>query len=200
MSACTRCGSEIAAGARFCSACGQPVDSEPAPDERKLATAVFVDLAGTQRRSLTHTANGGTSTTNGLDFYGRLRWGKVTPWFSYSFVDLEARGDVVNSGLRGISKHNGRFGLTWAVTPRLFVTPSLVIRSTPGNVVPGNLEGELQTPYEVNLYVLWQASENVEVFANVRNLTDNHYALGGTVGQAIPQESISGVFGFRIRF
>ena len=174
--------------------------SEQRAPQNIILDPVFVDLAGTQRRSLTHTANGGTSTTNGLDFYGRLRWGMVTPWFSYSFVDLEARGDVVNSGLRGISKHNGRFGLTWAVTPRLFVTPSLVIRSTPGNVVPGNLEGELQTPYEVNLYVLWQASENVEVFANVRNLTDNHYALGGTVGQAIPQESISGVFGFRIRF
>jgi class 3 adenylate cyclase len=43
--ACTRCGSRIPTGARFCSACGQPVASEPAPEERKVATAVFVDLA-----------------------------------------------------------------------------------------------------------------------------------------------------------
>ena len=42
---CTRCASRVATGARFCSACGQPVSSERAPDERKLATAVFVDLA-----------------------------------------------------------------------------------------------------------------------------------------------------------
>jgi class 3 adenylate cyclase len=42
---CTRCGSRIAAGARFCSVCGQPVENEAAPEERKLATAVFVDLA-----------------------------------------------------------------------------------------------------------------------------------------------------------
>jgi class 3 adenylate cyclase/tetratricopeptide (TPR) repeat protein len=35
----------IPTGARFCPACGQPVAAEPAPEERKLATAVFVDLA-----------------------------------------------------------------------------------------------------------------------------------------------------------
>jgi len=86
------------------------------------------------------------------------------------------------------------------VTPKLYITPSLVIRSTPENVDPGHLAAELQTPYEVNLNVLWQAAEHVEFFATVRNLTDNHYALGGTVGQAIPQEGISGVFGFRLQF
>jgi len=40
----------------------------------------------------------------------------------------------------------------------------------------------------------------VEFYANVRNMTNNHYALGGTVGQAIPQEGISGMLGFRIKF
>ena len=161
---------------------------------------VFADLAGTQPRSLTHTANGGTSTTDGLDFYGRLRWRDVTPWFSYSYVDFEENNAGLTTGLIGISHHNGRVGLTWAVTPKLFITPSLVIRSTPENVIPGNLEGELRTPYEVNLSVLWQAAEHVDFFANIRNLTDNHYALAGTVGQAIPQEGFSGVLGFRIKF
>lgn len=42
---CTRCASRIAPGARFCPACGQPVEIEPALEERKLVTAVFVDLA-----------------------------------------------------------------------------------------------------------------------------------------------------------
>ena len=41
---CTRCGSHVPAGARFCATCGQPLQAEPAPEERKLATAVFVDL------------------------------------------------------------------------------------------------------------------------------------------------------------
>ena len=165
-----------------------------------IQNLVFADLAGTQPRSLTHTANGGDSTTNGLDFYGRLRWGPVTPWFSYSYVDFEEKNAGLTTGLTGISHHNGRFGFTWAVTPRLFVTPSLVIRSTPENVIPGHLGRELETPYEVNLNVLWQAREHVEIFANVRNLTDNHYALSGTVGQAIPQETFSGVAGIRFSF
>jgi outer membrane receptor protein involved in Fe transport len=157
-------------------------------------------VAGTSRRSLVETANGGTSYTNGLDFYGRLRWGDVTPWFSYSFVNFAENDHGTVTGLQGISRHNGRFGFTWAVTPKLFITPSLVIRSTPENVDPGQLGHELQTPYEVNLNVLWQAAEHVDVFATVQNLTDHHYALGGTVGQAIPQEGISGVFGFKIQF
>jgi outer membrane receptor protein involved in Fe transport len=165
-----------------------------------IQNLVFADPAGTSPRSLTHTANGGNSTTNGLDLYGRLRWGPVTPWFSYSYVDFEEKNAGLTTGLQGISHHNGRFGFTWAVMPKLFITPSLVIRSTPENVDPGHLGSELQTPYEVNLYALWQAAEHVDLFANVRNLTDNHYALAGTVGQAIPQEGISGVLGFRIQF
>ena len=104
------------------------------------------------------------------------------------------------TGLNGISRHNGRVGLTWAVTPKLFITPSLIIRSTPENVVPGNLGNELRTPYKVNLNVLWKAAEHMEFYANVRNLTNNHYALAGTVGQAIPQEGISGMLGFRIKW
>ena len=165
-----------------------------------IQTLVFADLEGTQPRSLTHTANGGTSITNGLDFYGRLRWGDVTPWFSYSYVDFQETNAGLTTGLQGISRHNGRFGFTWAVTPKLFITPSLVIRSTPENVIPGHLESELQTPYEVNLSVLWQAAEHVDFYGSVRNLTDHHYALAGTVGQALPQEGISGILGFRIRF
>ena len=165
-----------------------------------IQDTVYADVAGTSPRSLTHTANGGNSTTNGLDFYGRLRWGDVTPWFSYSYVDFVEKSAGLTTGLEGISHHNGRFGFTWAVTPKLYITPSLVIRSTPENVDPGHLAAELQTPYEVNLNVLWQAAEHVEFFATIRNLTDNHYALGGTVGQAIPQEGISGVFGFRLQF
>lgn len=174
--------------------------SEHRAPQNIIQNLVFVDLAGTQLRSLTHTANSGTSTTNGLDFYGRLRWRDVTPWFSYSYVDFEEKNAGATTGLNGISHHNGRVGFTWAITPRLFITPSLVIRSTPENVNAGHLSHELQTPYEINLYALWQAAEHLDFFASVRNLTDNHYALSGTVGQAIPQEGISGMLGFRMSF
>ena len=42
---CTRCGADAADGARFCAACGAPLDGI-GPGERKLATLVFADLVG----------------------------------------------------------------------------------------------------------------------------------------------------------
>jgi class 3 adenylate cyclase/tetratricopeptide (TPR) repeat protein len=41
---CPSCGSEVAAGARFCQACGHPVQARG--DERRIATVLFADLAG----------------------------------------------------------------------------------------------------------------------------------------------------------
>ena len=47
MDSCTECGAEVPADARFCPACGTPVDRRPAPaEERKLATVLFADLVG----------------------------------------------------------------------------------------------------------------------------------------------------------
>jgi class 3 adenylate cyclase/tetratricopeptide (TPR) repeat protein len=43
---CKRCGQENPAGARFCLACGAAVDAEPAKQERKLVSVLFVDLVG----------------------------------------------------------------------------------------------------------------------------------------------------------
>jgi hypothetical protein len=47
MDICAGCGAELPAEARFCPACGSPVDqvAEPA-DERKVATVLFADLVG----------------------------------------------------------------------------------------------------------------------------------------------------------
>lgn len=43
--ACPRCAAPAAPGARFCAACGQPLDTAtPDRQERKVATAVFIDL------------------------------------------------------------------------------------------------------------------------------------------------------------
>ena len=41
---CPHCGAGIPTAARFCPSCGSPLDSEAPPEERKLATVVFVDL------------------------------------------------------------------------------------------------------------------------------------------------------------
>ncbi len=46
---CRRCGAPIPAGARFCPGCGEPVEAEAGPEERKIATVVFIDLVDSTR-------------------------------------------------------------------------------------------------------------------------------------------------------
>ncbi len=45
MAACAECGNENAAGARFCSSCGEPVVARR-PERRKVATLLFCDVVG----------------------------------------------------------------------------------------------------------------------------------------------------------
>jgi class 3 adenylate cyclase len=52
MTECGSCGVPLPAGARFCPACGAPVDhGTAAVDERKLATVLFADLVGSTARA-----------------------------------------------------------------------------------------------------------------------------------------------------
>jgi hypothetical protein len=133
----------------------------------------------------------------GADLYGQARVGDLSPWFSYSFVDYDEETNGGETGLRGISAHNGRLGATWILTPELIVTPSAVIRSKPRNVAPGSLDSELDTPWEINLHVMYKAAQNLELFATIRNLTDNTYALGSFTADAVPQETLRAVVGIR---
>ena len=161
---------------------------------------VYLDPGLTQPITLIHSVNGGTSYNEGLDFYGRAHLGPVSPWFSYSYTTFEMEADGMKTGLPGISHDNGRVGLTWAETSKLFITPSLVIRSTPENVQAGALEHELQTPWQADAYVLYNLSKHLDLFADLRNVTDHHYALCGVYGTAVPQETFSGVIGLRGAF
>jgi outer membrane receptor for ferrienterochelin and colicin len=167
---------------------------------RNVVTNVWVGPGADQPRILAHSANGGSSEQTGADLYGRATFGAVSAWASYSYVDISEELDGAVTGLQGISRHNGRLGATWAITSRLFVTPSLAIRSTPVNVFAGNLAGELRSPWEVNVYVLWDACRYGELFADLRNVTNERNALGAIGGTAYPQETFSGVVGARIRY
>jgi len=115
-------------------------------------------------------------------------------------VDFEEKNMGLTTGLPGISHHNGRAGLTWAAMPKLFLTPSLAIRSRPQNVRGGALAKQLDLPWDVNLHVLYQATKFLDVYVTVRNAFDHHYALGGITGDAIPQETFSVVGGLRCSF
>jgi outer membrane receptor for ferrienterochelin and colicin len=161
---------------------------------------VYLDPALTQPMYLIQSANGGSSWNQGLDFYGRCNFGPVSPWFSYSYTEFEMEADGGCWGLNGISAHNGRLGVTWAVTPKLFITPSFMIRSTPENVAPGALEDELKMPYQLNLYALYNLTDSVDLFMDLRNVTDHHYAQNGLYGTAVPQETFSGAAGVRATF
>ena len=47
MKTCAECAAEIGPDARFCPACGAPIDrAQPPAEERKLATVLFADLVG----------------------------------------------------------------------------------------------------------------------------------------------------------
>ncbi len=174
--------------------------SDRAAPQNIITTEAFLDGDRTQQRTLVMTANGGDSDRYGADLYAQGTWGDVNLWASYSYVDFSEDDSGVTTGLPGISRHNGRLGVTWAVTSRLFVTPSLVVRSTPENVTPGALENELRTPYDIDVYVLYKATRHVDTFLTVRNVTDHKYALAGIDGDAVPQETLSGVAGVRITF
>lgn len=161
---------------------------------------VYLDPARTHPLSLIRSANGGSSHNEGVDVYGRANIGSFSPWFSYSYTHFEMECAGVSSGLQGISRHNGKLGLTWAATSKLFITPSFVIRSTPLNVEGGSLSNELHTPWQADLFALYSVSPSLDVFLDIQNVTDNHYALSGIYGLAVPQETFSGIVGVKARF
>ncbi len=166
-----------------------------------VESLVYLNGDATQPRRLTNTVNSGTSHNMGLDFYGQAKLARnLSAWFSYSYTTFEEDTAGMIFGLRGISAHNFRLGATWAITPQLFVTPSLVARSTPKHLDAGRLGGELENPFFVNLHLLFAPREHLEFYADLRNLTDNHYATTGFLPNAIPQETFSGVLGVRLSF
>ena len=175
--------------------------SDRALPQNIIGTVFVMDANGNlQPRTLVQSANGGDSRNIGVDFYGRATFGRVSTWFSYSHVDFKATTNGATTGLAGISAHNLRLGGTYAVTPKIFVTPSLVWRSTPRNVMPNNLSNELNSPYEINLHAGYSVGKNTEVFADVRNLTNHKYALGNIIGEAAPQELRRAQIGIRHSF
>jgi outer membrane receptor for ferrienterochelin and colicin len=174
--------------------------SDQSKPQNIVEPTVYLDGDPSQPRTLVHTANSGDSTSWGFDFYGRATLGAVSPWFSYSYTEFEEDIASHTYDLTGASHQNGRLGATWAVTPKLYVTPAFVIRSTPEHVTPGELKHELDTPWQLDLYALYNLCKTVDLFANVRNLTDHHYALSGLIGQAAPQETLNGEVGIRATF
>ena len=163
---------------------------------------VYLNGDPNQPLTLVRASNGGSSDSYGADLYGRATLGAWSSWFSYSYVNFQEKNAGMTYDMAGASKHNGRLGVTWAITDKLYTTPSLVIRSTPENTPGGNLANELKTPWEIDWYTLYQLTAHMDLFADLRNVTDHHYALAGfgAGGLAIPQETFNGMVGLKALF
>jgi len=165
-----------------------------------LQYPVYMDPTDpTSDRYLTQSANGGENTVFGLDVYGRYEADWLSLWTSYSYVDVRNVVNGVETTLPQISRHNFRFGFTWDIRENLKLTPSVILRSTPENLVTTNLANEIRNPSEFNIYLLYTPFENMDIFAGFRNVGDQAYALKGLLGPT-PQETFHASAGARLRF
>src|SRR5258706_6748651 len=82
MVACPNCGTENAAGSRFCNACGTALAAlPPAPEERKVVSALFCDLVG-------FTAHSACASREEVS---RM----LTTYFTMARRQIEAHGGVI---------------------------------------------------------------------------------------------------------
>ncbi len=62
-----------------------------------IDSEVYLDLDGSQKRTLTNTVNGGKSTSKGIDLYYRGNYNDLSVWSSYSYVDYNATLGSISS-------------------------------------------------------------------------------------------------------
>lgn len=157
---------------------------------------VYLDLEGKEKRRLTRTANGGQSTAKGVDLSASYKARKASLWASLSYVDFS---EVVGShqmGLNGISAFNGRAGISYSGLKNLTITPSLIYRSRPENVL--NVFGvsyESRAAAEVNLYMVYSPLKKIDFFVEGRNLLNQKIYLRGMAGPT-PSEPVRANIGF----
>jgi len=62
-----------------------------------IDSEVYLDLDGSQKRTLTNTVNGGKSTSKGIDLNYRGNYNDLSVWSSYSYVDYNATLGSISS-------------------------------------------------------------------------------------------------------
>lgn len=177
-------------------------------DVNVVRDRVYTSETGGTPIVLTHSANSGKSVAVGGELRGRVNPAKaISLWGSYSIVEFQTErkdgGRTIASGLPGISRHNLRLGATVSpLAERLFISGSFSLRSTPENIPEftdggskTTLRGAIKTPWELRMHVLYSPVAWLDVTLDLRNLTNHHYALGGLLGNAVPQEGFSGTLG-----
>nr|WP_314896598.1 TonB-dependent receptor [uncultured Flavobacterium sp.] len=159
--------------------------------------SVFVNADGTGKRVLSQTANSGNTIAYGMDLFGSYKSENVSLWASFSYVNFHTYENNEKSGLSGISPVNTRFGLTWFPAKKLSITPSIIFRSTPDNIITTfGLDKEIKTPYQLNIHINYKPTKWLNIFINGTNITNHKYALKGVIGPT-PQETIHVLAGLR---
>lgn len=182
-------------------------DADRLYPENIVIDTVYADRDTSQARILTQTVNSGDSRAYGLDMWTRFHLPRANFWASYSYVDYKRQTDSYEIGLEKMSHHNVRLGVTYAMARNLFFTPSFWYRSKPADILPDKLTIEVESPYALNMHVLFRPTDKLDLFVDLRNFTNHNYALSTYVsnnyarafdtGTAIPQETYRGTLGFR---
>lgn len=155
--------------------------------------------AGTEKVTLTHSVNAGSSRAIGVDLYGRYGVGKVNGWVSYSYLDFVSTIEGQAIPTQGVSMHNFRLGVTVAILENLYTTAS--VRSIPENLhTPSYLEGLIDMPWEINAHIVYSPIPCIDLFADLRNLTNHKYYLAGLTGDPYPIQAFQGSGGLRYSF
>lgn len=159
--------------------------------------SVFLNVDGTGKRVLSHTANSGNTIAYGTDLFGSYKNEHVSVWISFSYVNFHIYENNEKSGLSGISPVNIRFGVTWFPAKMVSVTPSIIFRSTPDNSITSfGLEEEIKNPYQLNIHINYKPTKRFMIFINGTNITNHKYALKGVISPT-PQETIRVLAGLR---
>lgn len=147
---------------------------------------VFTNVAGTLRQG----AEVGLQYNRGpLSFYGNYAYVDATYQFTGTLSspnNLFANTDgniFIHPGdnIPGIPRNLGKIGFEYQVTDRFkFGMDTILVGAQYYVGDDSNQNPELPFYYTLNMHASYQATENIQVFGLINNLTDNHYATYGT--------------------
>jgi outer membrane receptor protein involved in Fe transport len=165
----------------------------------------FLDPAGNLPVGIQQAANQGEMTATGVDAMVKASFWRASVWASYSFVSLSNEDTLAaQRNGNGTSSNNYRLGTTVGWFDNLYTTVSLSARSRPTGVDVGALNEELGRIYEVNAYALYSPTKHVDLFADVRNATNNHYAVAGGFDPintiAVPAQTFRAMAGVQLHY
>jgi iron complex outermembrane receptor protein len=98
------------------------------------------------------------------------------------FADADGNIQVTSGNhIPGIPRNIGKVGFEYAVTPRFKVGMDTILVGSQYYVSDdSNLSPQLPFYYTVNLRASYQATDHIQVFGLINNVTNNHYATYGT--------------------